>query len=406
MRIVYFEPFSGISGDMTLGALVDLGTDLGRLRSELAHLGVEGYEISSQRASRAGIGATRVEVRVAERAGERSFREIRALIQESRLSPWVRERATEAFRRLAAAEAEIHGVAIEHVHFHEVGAIDSIVDIVGSMIALEQLLPARFLCAAVNLGQGSVVCRHGRYPVPGPATQRLLEQAPTYSSGIEAELTTPTGATLLSTLVESYVPRPLMRIEATGYGAGARDFPGAANVLRITVGEELRQPEPACNEEQVAVIEATIDDMSPQLYGYFQERAFAGGALDVYATPVQMKKNRPGLGLTVVCAEADIDALCRLIFTETTTIGVRYKLERRKTLERRSVVVQTEYGAIRMKVSLLEGRRVNAVAEFEDCRRAAAERGVALKEVQAAAGRAFFQAEASGRIDGGKVSNG
>jgi uncharacterized protein (TIGR00299 family) protein len=388
MRIVYFEPFCGISGDMMLGALLDLGIGLEPVREQLAGLGIGGYEIAAGRDSRAGIGATRAEVRMAgPQRDHRSFSDIRTLIATSSLSAWVKERATDAFHRLAVVEAKIHGEEVDHVHFHEVGAVDSIVDIVGSMIALERLLPARFLSAPVNVGQGTLECRHGRYPVPGPATQELLRGAPTYSGGIEAELTTPTGATLLATLVESYVPRPLMRIEATGYGAGARDFPGTANVLRITVGSEVA----AGPEEEVAVIEATIDDMSPQIYGYFQERALARGALDVYATAIQMKKNRPGLKLTVVCAQSEVDALARLIFSETTTIGVRYTFQRRKTLERQFVEVETEYGIIRIKVSLLEGRRMNAVPEFEDCRRAAEARGVALKDVQAAASRAFLQ---------------
>jgi len=246
----------------------------------------------------------------------RSFRNIRDMIASSPLSQWVKEKSIEAFRRLAEAEGKVHNLPVEEVHFHEVGAIDSIVDIVGSMIALERLLPARILSSPVNIGQGTLECRHGIYPVPGPAAQELLKDIPTFSNSVEGELTTPTGATLLATLVPEFGPRPLMSIQRCGYGAGTRDTPGNANVLRVTMGEE-----PAANltippDEQVAVIEATIDDMNPQIYGYFQEKALAGGALDVYLTAIQMKKNRPAVKLTVVCPVSQIDPLARLTACE------------------------------------------------------------------------------------------
>lgn len=407
-RILYLEPFSGISGDMMLGALVDLGLDLDRLEKQLRLLPLHGYRLSARKVLRAGINATKLDVQVAEGppAGHghdhrgsdpshthphRSFRDIREMIQTSKLSDWVKGKSTEAFRRLAEAEGSIHNQPAEEVHFHEVGAVDSVVDIVGSMVGLEELLPVRVLSAPVNVGSGTLSCRHGIYPVPGPAAQVLLVGAPTYSDAIPGELTTPTGAALLTTLVESYSARPLMKIRCTGYGAGAREMQTSANVLRLTLGEELASLHEQVPEQQVAVLEATIDDMTPQIYGYFQERALAAGALDVYATAITMKKNRPALLLTVVCAVGQVEAMSRLLFAETTTIGLRYTLAERRTLQREHLQVQTEFGAVAVKVSHLDGRPTNFAPEYEDCRRLAAEKGVPLKEVMAAAAHAYLQ---------------
>lgn len=399
MRIVYFEPFSGISGDMMLGALLDLGFGLQELQRKLALLGIPGVRVSAESTSRAGIRATRFRLADAEggavNAGHghnhRTFREIRETIESSGLSSWVKGKSVETFRRLAEAEAKIHNQPVEEVHFHEVGALDSIVDIVGSMIALEPLVPARFLSAPVNLGQGTLTCRHGVYPAPGPATQELLRGTPAYSDSMVGELTTPTGAALLTALVEAFCMRPLMKAESIGYGAGSRDPEGHANVLRITVGEEAGVAGARVSAEDVAVIEATIDDMNPQNYGYFQEKAFGAGALDVYLTPVQMKKNRPGIHLTVVCGVWDSERLSKLIFAETTTIGVRIGTARRRTLEREVTRVDTPYGTVSVKVSSLGGERLNFAPEYEDCRRLAKEKNVPLKDVQSAAVRAYLQ---------------
>jgi hypothetical protein len=403
MRILYIEPYSGISGDMFVAALLELGGDLPYLRRQLALLPLERYELSLRKCSRAGIQATKFDVTVGahdshshshqdSHAGHthRSFQDIRQMILGSALSSWVREKSVEAFERLAEAEGKIHDRPAAQVEFHEVGAVDSIVDIVGTMIALERLLPARLISAPVNLGWGTVECQHGIYPVPGPATQVLLTGAPTYSDSTAGELTTPTGAVLLATLIEGYGPRPLMNIKATGYGAGGRDIRGRANVLRITLGEEVADLPAVFSAEQVAVIETTIDDMNPQIYGYLQERVLREGALDLYLTPIQMKKNRPGVKLTVVCPPEKLDLLARTVFEETTTIGLRFTLAQRKTLRREFTQVQTEYGQVTIKVSSLDGRQVNYVPEYEDCRRLASEKGVALREVQAAAVRAFL----------------
>ena len=389
-KILFIEPFSGVSGDMMIGALLDLGFSFEELQSKLRSIHLHGYQLSAQKCLRSGIQATKFDVQAGHSHHHRSYEDIRGMIESSGLSPWVKEKSVEAFRRLAEAEGKIHGQLPEKVHFHEVGAVDSIIDIVGTMIAMEAFLPIRIVSSAVNVGQGTLECQHGTYPVPGPAAQELLRDVPVFSNNVTGELTTPTGATLLVTLVEEFGARPPMKIITSGYGAGTRQTPGNANVLRISLGEP--QTEAAVSpEEQVALIDATIDDMSPQIYGYFQEKALEAGALDVYSTPVQMKKNRPAQKITCVCAPEDVDRLAELIFRETTTIGVRYTVARRKTLQREFLQVQTPYGAVTMKLSLLDGRTVNFVPEFEDCRALAAQKQVALKEIQAAAVHAYLQ---------------
>jgi pyridinium-3,5-bisthiocarboxylic acid mononucleotide nickel chelatase len=387
--ILFIEPFSGISGDMMIGALIDLGFNFEELQDKLSLLPLKEYRLSFQKGARSGIQATKFDVHAGHSHYHRSYGDIRGMIESSGLSPWVREKSIEAFRRLAEAEGKIHGLSPEMVHFHEVGAVDSIIDIVGTMVAMESLLPVRIISSPVNVGQGTLECQHGIYPVPAPATQELLRNMPVFSNNVTGELTTPTGATLLATLVEEFGVCPAMKITGTGYGAGARQTPGNANVLRISLGE-AQEKATAVTEEQVAVMDATIDDMSPQIYGYFQEKALEAGALDVYATPIQMKKNRPAQKITCVCAVSDVDRLAELIFCETTTIGIRYSIAQRKTLKREFFKVQTSYGDVSMKISLLNGRRVNFIPEFEDCRRLAEKNRVALKEIQAAAVHAYL----------------
>jgi hypothetical protein len=396
-KILYVEPFSGISGDMLVGALLDLGLDPARLQEKLGLLPLTGYDLSVTRCERSGIHAAKFHVLSSQHEhdahghGHRSFREIRALIDSSGLSDWAKQKAIEAFRRLAEAEGKIHNLPPEEVHFHEVGAMDSIIDIVGAVVLIEELLPVRMVSAPINVGQGMLTCRHGIYPAPGPATVELLKGAPIYSNEIPGELTTPTGATLLMTLAEKFGSRPLMKVGRIGYGAGDREIPGAANVLRMTLGEEAELDATDAAAGQVAVIEATLDDMNPQMYGYFQEKALSAGALDVFAVSAQMKKNRPGMLLTVVCAPDRLDDMAALVFAETTTIGVRHTLAYRKTLAREFLEVQTEFGAVTVKISSLGGRRMNFAPEFECCRRLAEQRGVSLKEVMAAASRAFLE---------------
>jgi len=378
---------------------LDLGLDPARLQEKLGLLPLTGYDLSVTRCERSGIHAAKFHVLSSQHEhdahghGDRSFREIRALIDSSGLSDWAKQKAIEAFRRLAEAEGKIHNMPPEEVHFHEVGALDSIIDIVGAAVSIEELLPVRVVSAPVNVGQGMLTCRHGIYPAPGPATVELLKEVPIYSNEIPGELTTPTGATLLITFAESFGSRPLMRVGRIGYGAGDREIRGAANVLRVTLGEEADQETTGATAEQVAVIEAALDDMNPQMYGYFQEKALSAGALDVFVVPAQMKKNRPGMLLTVVCAPDQLDAMAALIFAETTTIGMRHTLARRKTLTREFLEVQTEFGAVTVKISSSGGRRMNFAPEFECCRRLAQQKGVSLKEVMAAASRAFLESQ-------------
>ena len=394
-NILYIEPNSGASGDMMIGALLDLGFSFEELREKLLLLPLDGYRLSSEKCNRSGIQATKFDVHEGHVHGHdhehehhhhhhhRTFADIRAMIEGSRLSSWVKEKSIEAFRRLAEAEGKIHGHPADHVHFHEVGAVDSIVDIVGTMIIMESFRSMRVVSSAVNVGQGTLECQHGIYPVPGPAAQELLRDVPIFSNNVTGELTTPTGAALLTTLADEFGARPEMKITATGYGAGTREIPGSANVLRISVGEISEKA--ISSAEQVAVIEAAIDDMNPQIFGYFQEKAMAAGALDVYAESIQMKKNRPALKITCVCNVDDIQRFAGIIFRETTTIGIRYTIADRITLRREFQEVSTQYGPVAMKISLLDGQPVNFIPEFEDCRRLAEQTGKPLKEIQAAA---------------------
>lgn len=399
MKICYFDCFSGISGDMVLGALVDAGCDLGRLEAELRRLPVGGWKISAQKVTRGALTATKVTVETAyhrrphehnhehkhEHEHHRPLSAILDLIDKAGLAPRVAERASSIFRRLGEAEARVHNIPIEKVRFHEVGAVDAIVDIVGACVGFEFLGLEGFVCSPLNLGSGSVETEHGTLPVPAPATAELLRGAPTYSTGIRRELVTPTGAAIASTLCARFGPLPPMTLSATGYGAGAAELREQPNVLRLFVGEAAAREAGASGDESIAVIEANLDDMNPQIYGYFVERALEAGALDVFATPVQMKKNRPGNLLTVLCEPAAVDRIVDLIFRETTTIGVRTHTARRRTLAREWVPVETPLGTVRVKVSRLDGHVLNAAPEYDDCRRIAAEKNVPLKQVLAEA---------------------
>jgi hypothetical protein len=392
MRIAYFDCFSGISGDMVLGALVDAGCDLARIEAELRKLPVAGWTISAEKVKRGAIAATQVCVATIETHHHRGLSKILEHIAAAQLAPRVAERASAIFRKLGEAEARVHNVPIEKVHFHEVGAVDSIVDIVGAAVGFELLGLDEFHCSALNVGGGRVNTAHGNLPVPAPATADLLRGSPTYSNGIERELVTPTGAAIVSTLSGSFGPLPHMVTRAIGYGAGGADLKEQPNVLRLLIGDGAAQSDATkwghANDE-VFVIEASIDDMNPQIYGYFVERALAAGALDVFATPVQMKKNRPGQLLTVLCEPAATEHLVELIFRETTTIGVRTHRTQRRTLERQIVPVETSFGSIRVKVSRNNGTILNAAPEYEDCQRIALEKNVPLKQVLAEAAAEF-----------------
>jgi hypothetical protein len=428
-RIVYLDCFSGASGDMVLGALLDLGLPLDGLRAALGSLAIDYGDVAAERVLRAGVSATKFRLHEARQATEQppvhahahadhahdhhhdhqhghhhdhqhagghhgnhghhhSLKEIADAIERSALSRDGKDKAIGLFHRLGEAEAAIHGMPLEQVHLHEVGAIDSIIDIVGAVHGFEWLAADRIVSSPLNVGSGTVRCAHGTFPVPAPATMRLLAGVPVYAGAVAAELVTPTGALLVTEYADSFSRLPRMRVSMTGYGAGDRDFAGHPNVLRLMVGES----EMAGGDEHIVVLECEIDDMNPQLFGPLMDGLHQAGALDVFYAPVQMKKNRPGTLVTVVSPPNRREALAALLFAETTTIGVRYHEMLRERLERELRTVATPVGPIRFKVATRDGRILNAAPEFDDCARAAAERGIPIKDVQAMATKAWLDA--------------
>ncbi len=433
MKIAYLDCFSGISGDMFLGALVDAGVPLELLQSTVRELNL-GAELQASRVDRNGISATKVDVFVhgekdipreeyleqhahrhphphehthedgtehshshdhahAHEHGEHTHRvlkEIRAILRAARVSEKARTTALRAFQLLGEAEAKIHNKDVETIHFHEVGSVDAIVDILCGAVAADYLGIEEWVCSQLNVGGGVVQCAHGTLPVPAPATLELLKDAPVYSSGIQKELVTPTGAAMVRALVTRFGSMPRMRVSATGYGAGARNIAGNANVLRLTVGESL-ETELAAPQDSVTVIEANLDDMSPQVFGYVIDRLLEAGALDAFGIPVQMKKSRPGVILTVLTLPENAQTIAGIIFAETTTIGLRVRQELRHTLQREHVSVATQWGEIRIKVARLNGKITNYAPEFEDCRKIAERTQTPLKSIMQEALRLYQQ---------------
>src|ERR1700722_4790500 len=442
MRIAYLECFSGMSGDMFMGALIDAGISPRLLEETVAALGL-GAHLEISRVVRAGISATKVDVWVdgqkdsprnavvrerichieeralrkagnpqteegsephahkhehhhdhehsskvsSSRAGSlaphehgRCLTEIRGIIGKAAISGTSKNTAIAIFETLGAAEAKVHDTSIEKVHFHEVGAVDAMVDIVCAAVGAEALGVDEIVCSPLNVGGGTVQCAHGTFPVPAPATVELLANAPVYSSGIQAELVTPTGAAIVKTLATRFAPFPRMKVEKIGYGAGTRDLDEPANVVRLTIGEAQSQATDN-PQDTITVLEANIDDLNPQVFGYVMDRLLEEGALDAFGMPVQMKKNRPGMLLTVLCRTEDSAKLTHLIFTETTTLGVRQREEKRQRLAREWVTVATQWGDVRLKVASMNGTVTNYAPEYEDCRRIATERNVPLKSV-------------------------
>lgn len=399
MKLAYFDCFSGISGDMTLGALVDAGCTVEQLRTELSGLQVPGWGLTAEKVWKNGMAATYVKVKTEDQSKHRSLSAILEILENSRLAPTVRGQAGAIFKKLGEAEARVHDVPLEKIHFHEVGAVDAIVDIVGACIGFHALRIEKFVCSPLNVGGGTARMAHGILPVPAPATAKLLQGKPTYSNGVQKELVTPTGAAIVATLCDTFGAQPAMSVSAIGYGAGTADLEGQPNVLRIMVGEEVeagkekeRAQAEACAtgfDEEIAVIEANLDDMNPQIYGYLLEKALGAGALDVYTTPVQMKKNRPGTLLTVLCKPEETKALMSLIFAETTTFGARTYRAQRRVLPREWVNVATNYGDVRIKVSQVNGRILHVAPEYDDCRKLAVEKNVPLQHVISEALRSY-----------------
>jgi uncharacterized protein (TIGR00299 family) protein len=380
MKICYFDAFSGISGDMTVGALVDAGADPGALLAALQSLNL-GATYSFEKTKRRGIAATKFHVEGGEQKAHRHLPHIVRIIENAPgLTGRTRQRAIDVFNKLGAAEAKVHNQPLEKVHFHEVGAVDSISDIVGACYALELLDISEIYCSPVNVGSGTVETEHGTLPVPAPATAEILVSRPVYARGPAVELTTPTGAALVSALAADFGAMPPMKVERTGHGAGTKDFQSHANVLRAIIGER----EAATESTTVTVIEANIDDSTPQMLGFAMERLFAAGALDVTLQPLLMKKNRPGSLLSVIARPEDQERMAKVILEETTSIGLRmYRAERR--VQSRSVIeVETPYGRVRMKVTA-----GGASPEYEDCRELAEKAGVPLRRVLAEAQAAY-----------------
>ena len=436
-KIAYLDCFSGASGDMFLGALLDLGLPLDGLRAALGSLAIEYGSVSADRVLRAGVSATKFRLQEAPVAtvatgGHRhehgarhhqhdhhdhshshghdqghthdhdpgaahhdhgphhSLKAIAGFIERSALSREGKDRAIHLFRRLGEAEAAIHNMPLEEIHLHEVGALDSIIDIVGVVYGMDWLGAERVVASPLNVGSGTVKCAHGTFPVPAPATARLLQGVPVYAGAVSAELVTPTGALIVTDYADSFERLPAMRVQSIGYGAGDRDFAGNPNVLRILVGEA----DASVSAERVVVLESEIDDMNPQLFGPLMERLHQAGALDVFYAPVQMKKNRPGTLVTVIARPEQRESLSGLLFAETTTIGVRYHEMQRDCLERDVRSIATPVGPIRIKIARRAGRVLNASPEFEDCAKAAAEHGLPIKDVQAMATKAWLDVQA------------
>jgi len=384
LRLLYLDCFSGVAGDMLLGALVDLGVGIDLLRERLSALPLRGYTLSAKATSRHGISGTKFDVRIGRGHHERGFREIRDIIDRAGFDEGIREPALKIFRRLIEVEARIHRVPFEKVHLHEVGAVDAIVDIVGSVIALHEVLGSDGLLhvSPLKLGGGMVTMEHGTFPVPAPATAALLKGVPVSAGPVEGELVTPTGAAIVTTMASSFGPLPPMTLVDVGYGAGTRQYDHHPNLLRALLGEATSVRE---LREEISVIECTIDDMNPQGYGFMMERLFAGGALEVFYASVLMKKNRPGTLVTIITPQEKFGAVAEILFSESTTIGFRHTIAGRVELARDVVSVKTPFGPVRIKASSLDGRTTQAQPEYEDCRKIAVTRRVPLKEVQAAA---------------------
>ena len=409
MRVAYFDCFSGLSGDMALGALLDAGLPLADLRAALGGLALGDAHVHAKKVLRAGVSATKFTVHAHkhdhqpahshdheehghgheahghDHGEHRSLPEIFSLIDQSSLSPSARDKAKGMFRRLAEAEAAIHQMPVDSVHLHEVGALDSIMDIVGIAFAMEWVGADRVVCSPLNVGGGMVHSAHGLFPVPAPATVKLLGTTPIYSGTVQKELVTPTGALIATEYASSFGPVPAMSVERVGYGAGDRDDPSTPNVFRVLIG----RAEDRAAGGRVTVVECEIDDMNPQIFGIAMERLYAAGAVEVFYVSVQMKKNRPGTLLTVIVPPEKLASITDVIFRETTTIGLRHYDAERECLAREIISVDTPLGAVRFKVSRRDGRVVTATPEFDDCARIAAAHQLAVKDVQRIAIQAY-----------------
>jgi uncharacterized protein (TIGR00299 family) protein len=382
--LAYFDCFSGISGDMMLGAFLDLGVPLKWLKQTIASIPLDGFDIKTSSAYRSGIRGNRVEVVVDDPQKERNFAAIKSIIEKSPLSDNVKSTGIAIFEKLANAEAEIHGCEPKDVHFHEVGGIDAIVDIVGAALCVERLGITRVIASKIPLGKGFVSCRHGKLPVPAPATISLLKNVPVYGTGIENELVTPTGAAIIATLAQAFEPIPDMIINKIGYGAGRRDPEARPNLLRILLGDPPAQNtflSDTVRMDRVWIVETCIDDMNPEIFGFLMDRLFGEGALDVYWIPIYMKKNRPGTMVQILCPIEKRDAIIRRILSETTSLGVRYYEVQRRLLIRDELTLKSSFGKIPVKRIKDPMGNTRLVPEYEVCKRIALEKDISLRKV-------------------------
>jgi uncharacterized protein (TIGR00299 family) protein len=379
MKVLCYDCFSGISGDMNLGAMIDLGIDEKFLEKELEKLNLKGWKLEVEKAQRHGIGGTMVTVRQTRHEHHhRHLSDIKIIIEESSLDEKIKKLSMRIFMKLAVAEASIHGIPVEEVHFHEVGAVDSIIDIVGAAISFNALGADEVYVTAIELGGGTVKCEHGLLPVPTPATAEILKNIPVRLNGVDFEATTPTGAAILSALGNKFNSRIPIKIERTGYGVGHKDHPEVPNLLRVFIGETTDEVETG---HDAVLIECNIDDMNPEFYEHIAGRLFSEGAADVYLTNIIMKKGRPGIILSTICETDKAARLKEVIFTETTTLGVRSISFRKDTLAREFQTIETQFGPVKFKRSLYNGKEVSCKPESDECMRIARETGLPLKQV-------------------------
>lgn len=378
MRIGYFDCFSGVSGDMLLGALVDAGLDIKELQKGLMGIKISGYRVSASKVKKEGIEGTKVDVIIEEtQQPHRKLKDIEVIIRNSALDGPIKEKALKVFRRLAETEARVHGTDIEDVLFHEVGAIDAIIDITGTILGLHILGIGKFLSSPVNTGSGVFDSSHGMLPIPAPATMEMLKGFPVYSSGINKELATPTGVALLTTLAEGFCPLPAMEVTSVGYGAGTWDIEGSPNLLRFIIGEAEELPE----RETIILLETNIDDLNPPIYEYLMDRLFGAGALDAYLVPIIMKKGRPGIILSAMVEKETVEKVMGIIFEETGTLGIRIREVERVRVQREIKEVDTAWGRIRVKVASKNGQVIGVSPEYEDCKKIAEEKGIPLRRI-------------------------
>jgi uncharacterized protein (TIGR00299 family) protein len=383
MRIAYFDCFSGISGDMFVGALLDAGLKIEILEKELNKLNLSGYQLEVNKVLKKGISASQFKVKIQEKGVERRFKDILNILEESKLDEEIKNEVKKIFFKIAEAESKIHQEDIEKIHFHEIGGLDSIIDISSAVIGIKALEIKEIYSSPLPLGKGFVQCAHGILPLPAPATLELLKNIPTYSGGMESEMVTPTGAAIISTLTKDFGERPLMKIEKIGYGAGEREF-SIPNLLRVSIGEKILSDRDLMDgyvHDEALLIETNIDDMNPEFYDYIMDKLFSQGALDVFLTPIQMKKNRPAQMFSIIVYEQNLKEILKVLFSESTTLGVRIKEVKRLKLTQQNFIAETKYGKIKVKVGIFKEDIKTIAPEYQDCQKIAQQYQVPLKEI-------------------------